>query len=99
MWRRTLEQLGLQPARSDQPANVGSCDGLVAAAGAGHQEGTPLVHDGVMFLPNPIDVAQAFDATTGDLLWDIGAQAARRLGKYLSRVPATNRNLAIYGST
>ena len=35
-------------------------------SGAG--EAAPLVHDGVMFLPNPRGVIQALDATTGDLL-------------------------------
>ncbi len=36
--------------------------------GAG--QAAPLVHDGVMFLPNPRGVIQALDAATGDLLWE-----------------------------
>ena len=36
----------------------------------GIQEGTPLVHDGVMFFPNPNDITQAIDGVTGELLWE-----------------------------
>ena len=36
---------------------------------AGVNEGAPLIHDGVMFLPNPDDVVQAIDAASGELLW------------------------------
>lgn len=36
--------------------------------GAG--EAAPLVHDGVLFLPNPRGVIQALDAASGDLLWE-----------------------------
>jgi alcohol dehydrogenase (cytochrome c) len=41
----------------------------------GINEGTPLIYNGVMYLPNPGDVIQAIDATTGELLW----QYRRRL--------------------
>ena len=46
----------------------------------GVQEGTPLVHDGVMFMPNPNDVIQAVNAATGDLLWqrDFGVRMKMR---------------------
>ena len=36
----------------------------------GAQQATPLVHDGVMYLPNPRGVIQALDAATGDLIWE-----------------------------
>jgi alcohol dehydrogenase (cytochrome c) len=36
----------------------------------GGQYSTPLVRNGTMFLPNPADVIQALDATTGDLVWE-----------------------------
>lgn len=36
----------------------------------GAQEATPLVYNGVMFLPNPRGVIQALDAATGDLIWE-----------------------------
>ena len=36
--------------------------------GAG--QAAPLVHEGVMFLPNPRGVVQALNAATGDLIWE-----------------------------
>jgi PQQ-dependent dehydrogenase (methanol/ethanol family) len=36
----------------------------------GANEATPLVHDGIMYLPNPRGVIQALDAATGDLIWE-----------------------------
>ena len=36
----------------------------------GHQQGTPLVYDGTMYMPNPADVIQSIDAVTGDLAWE-----------------------------
>ena len=41
-----------------------------ALSAGGRQQGTPLVYDGVMYMPNPNDVIQAIDAATGDLLWE-----------------------------
>ena len=38
--------------------------------GTGTVEATPLVYDGVMYLPGPGDVIQAIDAKTGDLAWE-----------------------------
>lgn len=35
----------------------------------GVTQGTPLVYDGIMFLPNNGDLIQAIDAVTGDLIW------------------------------
>ena len=59
--------------------------------GPGNQEGTPLVHDGVMFIPNPGDNIQAVDATTGDLIWEY----QRKLPEGVR--PKTNRTLAMWG--
>lgn len=36
----------------------------------GANQGAPLVHDGIMYLPNPWDQVQALDAATGDLIWE-----------------------------
>ena len=64
MWRRTLDGWGYSPLERDRTAeNVARpAPGLVArpalTAGAS-QQGTPLVYDGVMYMPNPRDVIQA----------------------------------------
>src|SRR5690606_26595088 len=33
-------------------------------------QGAPLIHDGIMFLPNPWGTVQAINAATGDLIWE-----------------------------
>jgi alcohol dehydrogenase (cytochrome c) len=64
---------------------------------AGIQEATPLVYDGVMYLPNPSDVIQAIDAKSGDLRWEYQRKLPEDLGKFFP-VPSINRNIAIYGN-
>ena len=62
---------------------------------AGQHQPTPLVHDGVMFLPTPGGGAQAVDATNGDFLWEFRAPAPKE-GNGDVRITPT-RNIAIYG--
>ena len=51
--------------------NVGSLQLIWARAmEPGINQSAPLVHDGVMFVPNPFDVIQALDASNGDLIWE-----------------------------
>src|SRR6188508_825993 len=71
MWRRTLNGWGYSPLNQINRNNVRQLS-LAWTRGltAGLQEGTPLVHSGMMFFPNPLDVVQAFDAKTGDLKWE-----------------------------
>ena len=61
---------------------------------AGQHQPTPLVHDGVMFLPTPGGGAQAVDATNGDFLWEFRAPAPKE-GNGNVR-PTPTRNIAIY---
>jgi alcohol dehydrogenase (cytochrome c) len=58
-------------------------------SGTGNHEGTPLVYNGVMYIPNPGDYIMAVDAKTGDPLWEY-----KRGGR-----GGTNRNMAIWGTT
>ncbi|NOT45323.1 MAG: PQQ-binding-like beta-propeller repeat protein [Acidobacteria bacterium] len=97
-WRRTLSTWGFSPLDQITPSNVGQLT-LAWARGLqpGLQEGTPLVRDGVMFFPNPLDVVQSFDAATGDLRWEYRRRLPEDLNKYFP-VPGINRNLAIYGN-
>src|SRR5690242_21228591 len=79
-WRRTdnawgyspLDQIGRQNVMQLQLAWSWAMDDT------GAQEATPLVHDGIMYLPNPRGVIQALDAATGDLIWEYrpGAETA-----------------------
>ena len=60
------------------------------------QEGIPLVYDGVLYFPSPMDVTTAFDAATGEKLWEHRRALPADLGQFVP-FPQTNRNLAIYG--
>ena len=66
MWRRTLNSWGYSPLRQIDKANVANLKMIWSRGmGPGIQEATPLVHQGVMYLPNPSDYIQALDAATG----------------------------------
>ena len=99
MWRRTLDSFGFSPLDQIDRANVADL-GLIwtRTLGPGVQEGTPLVYAGVMYFPNPSDLVQAFDAATGDLIWEYRRSLPDDLGDYFP-VSSINRNLAIYGDT
>ncbi|MEO8097422.1 MAG: PQQ-binding-like beta-propeller repeat protein [Acidobacteriota bacterium] len=99
MWRRTLNSWGYSPLSQITPANVGKLKMVwTRGMGPGVQEATPLVHAGVMYLPNPSDLVQAIDAATGELKWEYKRQWPTDLNKFIP-VPSINRNLAIYGDT
>ena len=98
MWRRTLNSWGYSPLNQVNRTNVKNLT-LAWSRGLapGLQEGTPLVYDGTMYFPNPLDVVQAYDAANGDLKWEYRRRLPMDLNKYFP-VPAINRNLAIYGN-
>ncbi len=99
MWRRTLNGWGYSPLDQISRENVGELRMVWSRALAtGSQQGTPLVYDGVMYMPNPGDVIQAIDAATGDLRWEYRRQRPDDLEEFLL-VPLLdiNRNIAIHG--
>ena len=97
MWRRTQDHWGYSPLEQIDRGNVGQLQLVwTRPLNAGIQEGTPLVYDGVMYFPHPSDFTQAFDAATGDLLWEYRRGMPDDVGDYVL-FPQTNRNLAIYG--
>ena len=99
MWRRTLDGWGYSPLDQIDRDNVGDLRLVwTRALGAGRQQGTPLVRDGVLFMPNPSDVIQAIDAVTGDLIWEHRRDRPDDLGDYMiGTLTETNRNIAIHG--
>ena len=56
MWRRTLDGWGYSPLDEITPENVNDLR-MVWSRGMsdGRQQGTPLVYDGVMYMPNPME--------------------------------------------
>ena len=100
MWRRTLDGWGYSPLDEINRDNVDELR-LVWSRGMteGRQQGTPLVYDGVMYMPNPSDVIQAIDAVTGDLVWEHRREVPENIGDYVfNGLWQNNRNVAIYGS-
>ena len=99
MWRRTLDGWGYSPLDDIDRANVGALR-MVWSRGLteGAQQGTPLVYDGVLYMPNPRDVIQAIDAVTGDLLWEYRRDRPDDLEEFVP-ISSANRNIAIYGDT
>ena len=95
-WRRTLDSWGFSPLNQITANNVRNLTMVwTRALAPGIQEGTPLVHDGMMFFPNPLDVIEAYDARTGDLRWQYRRRLPEDLAKFFP-VPAINRNIAIF---
>ena len=98
MWRRTLNNWGYSPLDDIDTRNVGGLQLVwTQELAPGDQEGTPLVYDGVMYFPNPNDITRAYDAATGDLIWEYRRGVPADVGDYFPAAP-TNRNLAIHGN-
>ena len=97
-WRRTLDSWGYSPLAEINRANVAQLRMVwVRPLNGGSQEGTPLVHDEVMYFPAPGDVIDAIDAKSGNVLWEHRRAIPKDIGDYLP-VWDTNRNLAMYGN-
>lgn len=94
MWRRTLDGWGYSPLAGIDRTNVDELElAWSAPVGAGTQEGTPLAYDGMLYVPSSGDYIQAFDAATGELIWEYRRELPEDVR------PATDRNIAIWGST
>jgi alcohol dehydrogenase (cytochrome c) len=92
-WRRTLNGWGYSPLDEINRRNVDELELVWSAElGPGTQEPTPLVYDGVMYLPDPGDKITAFDANSGLVLWEYQRESAggRRGG-------GADRTLAMWG--
>jgi len=95
MWRNTLNGWGYSPLDMITRDNVDELRFAWARAmEPGFQEGTPLVYDGVMYLPHARGVIQALDATNGNLIWEYRRQLPADLAQVVALSDIT-RNLAI----
>ena len=96
MWRRTLDSHGFSPLYEINKGNVDQLRMVwVKPLADGAQEGTPLVHDGVMYFPEPGDVISAIDAGSGELLWQSRRPYPEDVYDYVI-FGETNRNIALY---
>ena len=93
-WRRTVDGWGYSPLKQINTQNVHQ---LQLAWSWGLQPGlsqpTPLVSNGIMYVPSPGGGAQALDAANGDLIWEYRSLPAD--GGAMRTSPM--RTLAIYG--
>ncbi len=97
MWRRTVNGWGYSPLDQINRSNVSQLElawSIPMGEGA-IQEGTPLVHDGVLYMPNPRDMVQAVNAATGEILWEYKRELPEDLGDYIT-AHETNRALTLY---
>jgi alcohol dehydrogenase (cytochrome c) len=96
-WRRTLDSWGYSPLDQIDRSNVADLRMVWARPlPSGHQEGTPLVHDGTMFFPGPADTIEAIDAKSGEMIWQYKRELPEDIGDFLP-VYDTTRNVALYG--
>ena len=97
-WRRTDNAWAYSPLDQIKRDNVQKLSLAWSwAMEDGAQEATPLVHDGVMYLPNPHGVIQALDAATGDLIWEYRPKSQAGADPTGSVIGGVQRNIAIYG--
>ena len=97
MWRRTLDSWGYSPLDQVTRENVADLRMVwTRALARGRQEGTPLVYDGVLYMPQASDVIEAIDAVTGDLIWAHRRDLPDDVYDYVGGNARNNRNIAIY---
>jgi alcohol dehydrogenase (cytochrome c) len=99
-WRRTLDGWGYSPLNQIDRDNVGDLQLVWSwATPPGTDQVTPLVHDGMMYIPS-LSGIQALDAATGDLVWEYLPRRTEALDadRPTTRQPGVaRRNVAIYG--
>jgi alcohol dehydrogenase (cytochrome c) len=93
-WRRTVDGWGYSPLKQINTQNVHQLQ-LAWSWGLapGLSQPTPLVSNGIMYVPSPGGGAQALDAANGDLIWEYRSLPAD--GGPMRTSPM--RTLAIYG--
>jgi alcohol dehydrogenase (cytochrome c) len=70
-WRRTMDGWGYSPLDQVNRGNVNQLNlAWVITMRDGSNQGTPLVHDGIMYLTHPQNTIQALDAATGEVIWE-----------------------------
>lgn len=69
-WRRTTDAWGYSPLKQINRSNAHQLQlAWARPLGPGNMMPTPLVYQGVLYVPQPYGLVQAFDGETGDQLW------------------------------
>jgi alcohol dehydrogenase (cytochrome c) len=99
IWRRTYDSQGHSPLTQINVHNVKSLRQVWSwGLAPGWMEGTPLVHDGILFIQSGADTIQALDGANGDLLWSYVRRAPGDAKLASSGLSTVKRNMAIYGT-
>ena len=70
-WRRTLDGWGYSPLNQINKENVHQLELVWSRKlGAGLSQPTPIVYNGVMYIPSPLGLVHARDAATGERIWE-----------------------------
>jgi len=95
-WRGNQSHWGYSPLDQINLENVG---GLTLAWSrslrAGDMEGTPLVYNGVLYMPQPKSVITAYAAATGDVIWEYRRELPEDLAEFV-QLNSVVRALGIY---
>lgn len=92
-YRRTYNGWGFSPLSEITTDNVKNLTMVWSRAmSPGTNEGTPLIHDGVMFVADPAGGIQAINAVTGGLLWEY----KREIPREAYATGQISRSLALY---
>ena len=93
-WRGTLSSWGYSPLAQINTGNVHQIQLAWSwALERGNSQPAPLVHNGVMFIPQPEGVVHALTAATGELIWEYRRTFATSPNVGL---PSRMRSLAIF---
>jgi alcohol dehydrogenase (cytochrome c) len=94
--RGNYQAWGYSPLDQINKANVKTLQLVWSRAmEPGANEATPLIYNGVMYLGNPVDVIQAIDAATGDLMWEYRRPSPA--GPLRNGLGQRKRSIALYG--
>jgi alcohol dehydrogenase (cytochrome c) len=111
-WRRSDSAWGYSPLKQINQDNVGTLQlaWSWAMEDTASNQAAPLVHDGIIYLPNPHGVIQALNGETGDLIWHYQPEiterepppnqttASPRRPLRLGAGSGTQRSIAIYNN-
>ena len=87
MYSRTYDSQRFSPLDQINRNNVGSLRmAWSRGMSAGIHENIPLVHAGIMYVANPMNVIQALDATNGDLIWEYRRKLPNDLTQFVGNV-------------
>jgi alcohol dehydrogenase (cytochrome c) len=96
MVRRNYQGWSYSPLNEITRANVKDLKlaWVWAMQEGGANQPMPLVHNGIMYLVNPLNILQALDAKTGELIWEnhigpeqaVGISAMRNMSIYQDKV-------------